>query len=92
MTFAGVDYGRWFSMAFTCLAIQTYFYMTDQKDTTIKGYCDSSERSVIFRLTILLFIYLIVGSLGDIHEHFGFLEKINNFFNYIFFNNAITLS
>lgn len=92
MTFAGVDYGRWFSMAFTCLAIQAYFYMTDQKGSTIKGYCDSNEHSIIFKLTILLFIYLIVGSLGDIHEHFAFLEKINNFFNYIFFNNAITLS
>lgn len=92
MTFAGVDYGRWLSMAFTCLAIQAYFYMTDQKGSTIKGYCDSNEHSIIFKLTILLFIYLIVGSLGDIHEHFAFLEKINNFFNYIFFNNAITLS
>lgn len=78
MILVGVDYGRWISMVITTLIINGLFYLKeiqyDVENLTIR-------RSVWYVFWIC--IYLVIGPMGDIHEHFGYLNGLNSIFNYI---------
>ena len=89
MIFAGVDYGRWYSMSITCLLIQAYFYAIDEHQSVEHtNIIHNQDTHLLFPLALLA-LYLIIGPMGDIHEHFGFLEKLNNLYNLIFYSDTV---
>ncbi len=83
MIVAGVDYGRWFSMTITCCMIRMYY--------CLKG--NSFEIDWLLRIKnieiwayvgiAVLVCYVTMGTMGDIHEHFDYINKLNSLFNFV---------
>lgn len=81
MTLAGVDYGRWFSMAVTCCLVRGY------SCACRSGYDwkrllgrQAGTWSGLSMLTLLV-CYVTIGTMGDIYQHCDYLVKLNSLYH-----------
>lgn len=79
MIVVGVDYGRWFSMSITAGIIQTIYFIKEYRLNPVKSLGVYDYKKATFFFGIITMLYLIIGPMGDIHEHFDFLVSLNNF-------------
>ena len=79
----GVDYGRWFSMVITACVLQGYFCICENDVDMGKIVFSSNPIMVTFSLICILGIYVVIGPMGDIHEHFDYLNFLKDLFDYV---------
>lgn len=78
MIIVGVDYGRWFSLSITACCIHLfYFVMTYDIDIFESLKIQDIGKALTTFFSIVL-VYMAIGPMGDIHEHFDFLVSLNN--------------
>ena len=82
MIVVGVDYGRWFSMLISCCLIRLFYLLREQHVSIEECLKFRDISKLIIICAIILGIYLVIGPMGDIYEHFDYLNFINNMFNY----------
>lgn len=85
MIFVGVDYGRWFSLSITACCIHLWFFVKWYNIDIIKSLKIQNDKKVIAILGLISMGYLVVGPMGDIHEHFDFLVALNNFVTFFIY-------
>lgn len=82
MIFVGVDYGRWFSMAVTACIIHGYFCIREFQINMELLFTTQNPAMLSALLVFVLAAYLAIGPMGDIHEHFEYINLLNCIYNY----------
>ena len=83
MVVAGVDYGRWFSMLISCCLVRVYYCLKEhQYNFSFLMEVKNKENLILAAMAVLV-CYVTIGTMGDIHEHFDYINSLNGIFNYV---------
>lgn len=76
MILAGVDYGRWFSMMITCCLLRAYCCVRENDFELNELLCIRNGRIFFVWALALLACYITIGTMGDIDDHFPYLNNL----------------
>lgn len=82
MIIVGVDYGRWFSLSITACCIHLFYFVKMYSIDVVPALKICNKQKAIFVFFMVALMYITIGPMGDIHEHFEYLVSFNNLITY----------